>query len=104
MNDQPLPPPQDDPSRSPGLLAPLPKRGPGVRRLNKVPLLVFLGGVCLVVGAIGYTYRVRLQSSAASQHDADTKAQSASGAAVLDGAPQTGEIQSTAFRPAAPTR
>jgi type IV secretion system protein TrbI len=104
MNDQPLPPPQDDPSRSPGLLAPLPKRGPGVRRLNKVPLLVFLGGVCLVVGAIGYTYRVRLQSSAASLHDADTKAQSASGAAVLDGAPQTGEIQSAAFRPAASTR
>jgi type IV secretion system protein VirB10 len=102
MNDQPLPPPNDDPSRSPGLLAPLPKRGPGVRRLNKVPLLVFLGGVCLVVGAIGYTYRVRLQASAASLHDADTKAQGASGAAVLDDAPQTGEIQSAAFRPAAP--
>jgi type IV secretion system protein VirB10 len=104
MNDQPLPPPQDDPSRSPGLLAPLPKRGPGVRRLNKVPLLVFIGGVCLVVGAIGYTYRDRLQSSAASRHDADTKAQAASGAAVLDGAPQTGEIQSAAFRPAASPR
>jgi type IV secretory pathway VirB10-like protein len=101
MNDQPLPPPQDNPSHSPGLLAPLPKRGPGVRRLNKVPLLIFIGGVCLVVGAIGYTYRVRLQASAASRHGADTKAQGASGAAVLDGAPQAGEIRSAAFRPAA---
>jgi type IV secretion system protein VirB10 len=71
-----------------------------VRRLNKVPLLVFIGGVCLVVGAIGYTYRLRLQSSAASLHDADTKAQGASGAAVLNGAPQAGEIRSAAFRSA----
>lgn len=101
MKDPNLPPPGDNPSRSPGLLAPLPKRGPGVRRLNKVPAFLFVAGVCLVVGAIGYTYRQRLQSAAASLHDADTKAEGAGSPAVLNGAPQTGEIQSAAFRPTA---
>jgi type IV secretory pathway VirB10-like protein len=96
-----LPPPEDNPNRSPQLLQPLPKRGAGVRRLNRVPVFVFVAGVCLVVGAIGYTYRARLQSSAAALHDADTKAEAASGPAVLNGAPQTGEIQSAAFRPTA---
>ena len=98
MSDQQLPPPQDDPSRSPALLAPLPKRGPGVRRLNRVPVYFFIGGVCLVVGAVGYTYKVRLQSSTASQHDLDAKAEGSSGASVLNGAPQTGEIQPATFR------
>jgi type IV secretion system protein TrbI len=101
MSAPQLPPPEDNPGRSPQLLQPLPKRGAGVRRLNKVPVFVFVAGVCLVVGAIGYTYRARLQSSAAALHDADTKAEAASGPAVLNGAPQTGEIQSAAFRPTA---
>ncbi|MEA2736992.1 MAG: hypothetical protein QOH05_299, partial [Acetobacteraceae bacterium] len=59
------------------------------RRLNKVPVFLFVGGVCLVVSAIGYTYRARLQSSAASLHVTDMKPSSASGAAVLNGAPQS---------------
>lgn len=99
MSGAQLPPPEDNPSRSPQLLQPLPKRGPGVRRLNRVPVFVFVAGVCLVVGAIGYTYRARLQSSAAAVHDADTKAEAATGPAVLNGAPQTGEIRSASFRP-----
>jgi type IV secretion system protein TrbI len=100
VNDRPLSPSPDDPSRSPGLLAPLPRRGRGVRRLNRVPLFVFIGGVCLVVAAIGYTYRVRLQSSVASLQDGRAKAEGATGAAVLTGAPQSGEIQSAMDRPA----
>ncbi len=93
---------QDDPSRSPALLAPLPKRGPGVRRLNKVPVLVFVAGVTLVVAAIGYTYRDRLLSSAATTASNTAKPEGASSAAVLNGAPQSGEIQSAAFHPAVP--
>ncbi len=96
-----LPPADDEPGRSPRLLQPLPKRGPGVRRLNKVPVFVFVAGVCLVVGAIGYTYRARLQSSTAALHDTDAKPEAASGAAVLNGAPQAGEIQSAVYRPMA---
>ena len=103
MSAAQLPPPEDNPSRSPRLLQPLPKRGPGVRRLNKVPAWIFVAGVCLVVGAIGYTYRARLQASAAASHDADTKAEAASGPSVLNGAPQSGEIQSADVRaPASP--
>ena len=102
MNAPTLPPPGDNPSRSPQLLPPLPKRGRGVRRLNRVPVYIFVGGVCLVVGAIGYTYRARIQSSAAAQHDGNTKVEAMSGPAVLNGAPQTGEIQSATFHPAAP--
>lgn len=98
MSAPQLPPPDDDPGRSPRLLRPLPKRGPGVRRLNKVPAFVFVAGVCLVVGAIGYTYRARLQSSAAALHDAYPKAEAATGPAVLNGAPKAGEIESAAFR------
>ena len=96
-----LPPADDEPGRSPRLLQKLPKRGPGVRRLNKVPVFVFVAGVCLVVGAIGYTYRARLQSSTAALHDTDAKPEAASGAAVLNGAPQAGEIQSAVYRPMA---
>ena len=62
-------------------------------------MFVFVAGICLVVGAIGYTYRQRLQSSAAALHDTDAKPEAASGAAVLNGAPQAGEIQSAVFRP-----
>ncbi len=94
-----LPPPEDDPSRSPRLLRPLPKRGPGVRRLNKVPAYGVIAGICLAVGAVGYTYRARLQTSAAALHDADTKAEAASEPAVLNGAPKAGEIQQAVFRP-----
>jgi type IV secretory pathway VirB10-like protein len=88
----------DGPSRSPRLLARSPTRGRGVRRLNKVPVLIFVGGVCLVITAIGYTYHARLQSSVAAVREADVRAEGASGAAVLNGAPQTGEIASAAGR------
>jgi type IV secretory pathway VirB10-like protein len=97
-----LPPPEDNPGQSPALLAPLPKRGPGVRRLNRVPVLIFIGGVCLVIAAVGYTYKVRLASSAASIADGNTKAEGANGAAVLNGAPVGGEIRSAMFRPTVP--
>ena len=105
MSDQPPPAGPlagpNDPSRSPGLLPPLPSRGPGVRRLNKVPTLLFIGAVCLVVGAIGYTYKVRLESSAAALHDGDRKPEGVTGADVLNRAPATGEILS-ATKPVVP--
>ena len=104
MSDQQLPPPEDDPSRSPALLGPLPKRGPGVRRLNRVPALIGIAGLCLVIGAVGYTYRVRLLASIAGQRESNTKAEGASSAAVLNGAPIGGEIQSAAYRQPAPAK
>jgi type IV secretory pathway VirB10-like protein len=96
-------PPPDGPDRSPPLLPAPPRRGPGVRRLNRVPILFFVGGAMLVVAAIGYTYRDRMMQAVANAHTADQKKpEPASGAAVLNGAPTDGEVQSAVFRPANP--
>ena len=57
----------------------------------------------LVVAAIGYTYRDRMMQAVANAHTADQKKpEPASGAAVLNGAPTDGEVQSAVFRPANP--
>jgi type IV secretory pathway VirB10-like protein len=83
----------DTPDRSPSLLTGPPKRGLGVRRLNKLPIVFGAGGAMLVAAAIGYTYRDRLIRSAA---DASTAAshrpEPGNGAAVLNGAPVGGEV------------
>jgi len=84
----------DNPERSPGLLSAPPSRGPGVRRLNRLPILFGVGAAMLVVAAIGYTYRERLmQSVANAQQAASHKPEPANGAAVLSNAPTGGEIQ-----------
>lgn len=92
------PPAGDNPGNSPALLAPLPRRGVGVRRLNRLPIWVGLFAVAGVTGAVGYTYELRSRSSAAAAHDADKRPEGATKPAVLNGAPDSGEIQSTAFR------
>jgi type IV secretion system protein TrbI len=91
-------PPPDGPDRSPAMLAPPPRRGAGVRRLNRMPLVIG-GGACVVAAAIGYTYHERaMQAAANAQRDAEHKAEPASGASILNGAPANGEIRSAAYR------
>jgi type IV secretory pathway VirB10-like protein len=93
----------DGPDRSPSLLPAPPRRGTGVRRLNRVPILFFVGGAMLVVAAIGYTYRDRMMQAIADAQTADQrKPEPANGAAVLNGAPVDGEVQSAVARPANP--
>ncbi len=92
------PPAGDNPNNSPALLAPLPRRGVGVRRLNRVPIWLGVGAVLAVTGAVGYTYEQRSKSNAASAHEADKRPEGATTPAVLNGAPDGGEIESTAFR------
>jgi type IV secretion system protein VirB10 len=93
----------DAPERSPALLAAAPKRGAGVRRLNKLPIVIVIGGAMLVVAAIGYTYRDRLMQSAANaQQAASHKPEPGDGAAVLDGAPVGGEVAPAADRTLSP--
>jgi len=90
----------DGPDRSPPLLSPPPRRGRGVRRLNRVPVLFFVGGAMLVVAAVGYTYHERMAEAAANVHAADQKRpEPASSAAVLDDAPASGEVQAAGDRP-----
>ena len=82
----------DDPSRSPALLGPLPKRGPGVRRLNRVPVWIAAGGVCGVIAAVGYTYKVRLDASVAQQREQESSRGEGAIPAVLNGAPKGNEF------------
>lgn len=84
-------PPTDDPDSSPSFLPPHPKRGVGVRRLNRVPVLLALGGACAIFGAVGYTYHVRAVATAAQQASNDKRGE-AGKPAVLDGAPTEGVI------------
>lgn len=96
----------DSPARSPSLLTSPPTRGPGVRRLNRLPILFGVGVAMLVVAAIGYTYRERLmQSVANAQQAASHKPEPASGAAVLSNAPIAGEVKpAVANMPSPPGR
>jgi type IV secretion system protein TrbI len=90
----------DAPGQSPTLLVAPPKRGIGVRRLNKLPIVFVIGGAMLIVAAIGYTYRDRLvQSVANTRQAAAHKAEPGNGAAVLGSAPIGGEVQPAVVRP-----
>jgi type IV secretion system protein VirB10 len=96
-------PPPDGPERSPAMLAPPPRRGAGVRRLNRMPLVIGFGGACVVAAAIGHTYHERaMQAAANAQRDAERKAEPASGASILNGAPASGEVRSAVYRPMPP--
>jgi type IV secretory pathway VirB10-like protein len=102
MDSAPLPG-ADGPEHSPPLLPSPPRRGAGVRRLNRVPIFLFVGGAMLVVAAVGYTYRDRMMQAAAGTRAAEQKKpEPASGAAVLNGAPEDGEVQPALFRPVPP--
>jgi type IV secretion system protein TrbI len=81
----------DAPDRSPDLLSERP-RAPGMRRLNRAPLL-FAGLVAaLLMGAVAYTYHVRVaaQRQAAALEKDSPEPPSAIG--VLNGAPDRGLI------------
>jgi type IV secretion system protein VirB10 len=92
----------DAPGQSPTLLTAPPKRGIGVRRLNKLPIVFVIGGAMLIVAAIGYTYRDRLmQSTANTRQAASHKPEPGSGAAILSGAPIGGEVPPTLVHPPA---
>jgi len=48
---------------SPDLLGGSPSRGAGVRRLNRVPLMIAMAILALIMATIAYTYHLRLQAS-----------------------------------------
>ena len=68
-------------------------RGAGVRRLNRRPLIIAGGIVCLILVAVSYTYQMRLADMR--RRDAERQRQAApidSAPAVLKDAPETGLI------------
>jgi len=69
-------------------------------RLNRVPILLFVGGAMQVVAAVDYTYRERIAQAAANLRAADQqRPEPASSAAVLNGVPTGGEVRSVVYRP-----
>ena len=87
-----LPPtPADGPEHSPLLLGSPARRGAGVRRLNRVPLLLVGGVGVLFAGAVAYTYHLRSELAAQRVLEEQEKPETA-GAAVLANAPDFGEI------------
>lgn len=95
------------PPQSPSMLPPPPKRGKGVRRLNKVPTAIIFGAGLLVLGGFVYSYRVRLlQTTATTQESVERHPEAASGAAVTANKPRGGKpmppAQPVAFHPPAP--
>src|ERR1700761_9611230 len=57
---------------SPMMLAARPRRGKGVRRLNRVPVYLGAGALCLIVGVVAYTYHQRMDRQQQQAAEADT--------------------------------
>ncbi|MFZ1110035.1 MAG: TrbI/VirB10 family protein, partial [Rhodomicrobium sp.] len=68
---------------SPDLLQPPPSRGPGVRRLNRVPLFIAMAILAIIAATIAYSYWLRLQTA----RQAETAAPTAKSVPVLMDAP-----------------
>jgi type IV secretion system protein VirB10 len=74
---------------SPDLLGSAPGRGQGVRRLNRIPLLIAMAILAIIMAAIAYTYHLRLQ---ASRQSGETGRKPETAIGVLTGAPDAGYI------------
>ena len=48
---------------SPDLLGGPPARGQGVRRLNRVPLMIAMAILALIMATVAYTYHARLKQA-----------------------------------------
>lgn len=87
-------------NRSLAFLPPPPKRGKGVRRLNRVPLAIFFGIGVAVAAAFSYGLYLRSEQQAVGRKEAAKhKPAPASAAGILDGAP-SGAIMPAVFHPA----
>ena len=86
----------DGPDHSPPLLPAPPRRGPGVRRLNRVPIL-FGVGACHAGGGSDRLHLSRAPDASrwrTRNRPPQKKPEPASGAAVLNNAPIDGEVKS----------
>ncbi|MFT4080318.1 TrbI/VirB10 family protein [Rhodomicrobium sp.] len=74
---------------SPDLLGATPSRGAGVRRLNRVPLMIAMAILALIMATIAYTYHLRLQ---ASKQDPGSGRRTQAPIGILANAPDAGYI------------
>jgi type IV secretory pathway VirB10-like protein len=57
---------------SPGMLLPPPRRGKGIRRLNRGPIWIGTGAICVVLATVAYTYQQRMARQQEAAAAADT--------------------------------
>jgi hypothetical protein len=77
---------------SPDLLHNPSKRGTGVRRLNRWPLVIATMLVCVILGAITYTYQMRLNDMRRLAAEESAHPEPANSLAVVKNAPGNGLI------------
>lgn len=80
------------PDSSPDLLGGPPRRGAGVRRLNRLPLLMAFGVGAAVVGAVAYTYQERLAVMEREKGAQEMAVAPADATALFRNAPESGLI------------
>lgn len=79
---------------SPDILGSPPKRGPGVRRINRNPLIVVFGVFVIVMGVVGYTIMEKSDQGAEMARQAERpKIDPATSEGVLSTAPVAGVIE-----------
>jgi type IV secretory pathway VirB10-like protein len=81
---------------SPDLLHNPQKRGAGVRRLNRWPLVIATMLVCVILGAITYTYQMRLNDMRRLAAEENAHPEPANSLAVVKNAPDNGLIPAKA--------
>jgi type IV secretion system protein VirB10 len=69
-----------------------PRRGEGVRRLNRVPLLIAGLMLLLILGAVTYTYQMRLAEIRRKADESGTRPEPANIETLFEGAPDGGLI------------
>jgi type IV secretion system protein VirB10 len=67
-----------------------PKRGEGVRRLNRVPLLIAGLMLLLILGAVTYTYQMRLAEIHRKAAESGTRPEPANIETLFEDAPDGG--------------
>jgi type IV secretory pathway VirB10-like protein len=90
----------DGPDNSPNVLRSTGRRGAGVRRLNRIPLIIAAIMLLLIGAAVIYTYQMRLAEMRRRAADREPKPEPANISELFSGAPSSGLIE--AVRPERP--
>jgi type IV secretion system protein VirB10 len=83
----------DRPDESPNVLDRRVRRGAGVRRLNRVPLVIAAIMLLLIAAAVTYTYQMRLAEMRRQAAEAEARPEPASSSDLFGGAPSSGLIE-----------
>ncbi len=84
---------QENAVQSPDILPGPPKKGAGVRRVTRTPLMIVFGVGALVAGVLGYTLMERADEGQARARKSDTHVEMSTSKGVLDYAQTAGLIE-----------